>query len=126
MVMMVVFLMVMVMVFYDGDDSAVYEGPDAKYFHLQPISGRHRRGERGSNWGVSRLALSSVVQWLTCWIFYFFFLFVGFVALGSQQQQQQLGSCTAKTAATKTKPIPPTTTANMFNKNKCALVQQQQ
>ena len=62
--LMVVFLMVMVMVmvFYDGDDSAVYEGPDVKYFHLQPISGRRRRGERGSNWGVSRLALSSVVQ----------------------------------------------------------------
>ena len=62
--MMVVFLM-MVMVFYDGDD----EGPAAEYFHLQPISGRHRRGERGSNWGVSRLALSSAVQWLICWIF---------------------------------------------------------
>ena len=66
--MMVVFLMVlmMVMVFSDGDDSAVYEGPAAEYFHLQPISGRHRRGERGSNWGVSRLALSSVVQSLIC------------------------------------------------------------
>ena len=82
--MMVVFLMVMVMVmvFYDGDDSAVYEGPDAKYFHLQPISGRHRRGERGSNWGVSRLALSSVVQRLTCWIFYFFFPICWFCGTG--------------------------------------------
>ena len=80
--MMVVFLMVMLMVFYDGDDIAVYEGPDAKYFHLQPISGRHRRGERGSNWGVSRLALSSVVQWLTCWIFYFFFPICWFCGTG--------------------------------------------
>ena len=50
----------------DGDDSAVYEGPDAKYFHLQPISGRHRRGERGSNWGVSRIALISFVRSLIC------------------------------------------------------------
>ena len=64
--MMVVFLKVMVMVFYDGDDIAVYEGPAAEYFHLQPISGRHRRGERGSNWGVSRIALISFVRSLIC------------------------------------------------------------
>lgn len=56
----------------DGDDSAANVGTAAEYFHLQPISGRHRRGEGGSNWGVNRLALSSVVQRLTCWIFYFF------------------------------------------------------
>ena len=86
--MMGMMVMVMVMVFYDGDDSAVFEGPDAKYFHLQPISGRHRRGERGSNWGVSRLALSSVVQWLICWILYFLFSFLLLLTLCRQQQQQ--------------------------------------